>query len=444
MSFLGLVKRRQDGEEEQCLTCRTSDPSIQHTCERASRKRKLSSGVGCCSKWYIEKRAEELNWSFQYFFGDPDLAAVYVPNDVSAALPLWTSAPTSVDVDYIISCLDEGLFTAKSLSECLKAPTDEFWDCPVDDVLASVDALTSAARIYEDLPDSTLDIEITSKPLNQAKWFTKASSTLAQRFSCISMFEHGGLDIDPDELRGVIALSTGNSLFMAAQLLHDPWHIETHARTPIIHTIGNVGKAGVCFLVSPRNPLIQQPARGKWRLVRHTPFDGRLESDMTDTTLHLSFTGYEFPLRTTDSDTFDKEALFIGAAVRAFEGREWVADLDLLAAFSPESMVERLSPCCHLERERQTFKDLSMTSVNSWIEFLDAPTTPFVVCAKDNWISRLALYSVAIQTRRPLILAFDWMCWLCVKQIAEAWTEGVWPSDLEKCNDVANRLMVLC
>jgi len=72
-------------------------------------------------------------------------------------------------------------------------------------------------------------------------------------------------------------------------------------------------------LVSPREPPIYELEGDKWRLVRHVPFDGKLESNLADSSLHLSFTGYEFPRWTVDHGIVDKQTLFVEAAVRAFK-----------------------------------------------------------------------------------------------------------------------------
>jgi hypothetical protein len=429
-----------------CLICYDNSWPITYGCDRPSKKRRIDKSQGCCSKWYMPQLGDaphdRSHWSFEYFLGDPETAAVYVPMD-AAARPPWVSAPKVLEIDYVVSCLDQGYLTPESVSKWLHSPPEDFWNSDVKQILLSVSALVIAADIYKDLPSCTVDIGVTSKPLNQARWLTQNSKSVARQFSCIAMFENGGLDIDPEQLTNAVALSTGNSLHIAAHLLRDPWYQDHDNLT--IHTIGNVGKTGVCFLISPTEPLIYQPEKGMWQLIRHAAFDGRLESNIIDTTLHLSFTGYEFPLRTTDHDAFDKEAFFIGAALKAYGGREWVADLDILAALRSEDQVERLLPCVHPEECRQKFDHMTLTSVDSWIEFLDAPMTAFIVRAKGDWISRLALYAVAMQTRRPLILAFDWMCWLCVKNIAESWAppgeslDYLWSSD-----NPSKKLMILC
>jgi hypothetical protein len=222
------------------------------------------------------------------------------------------------------------------------------------------------------------------------------------------------------------------------------------------------------FLISPREPLVYEPERDKWQLVRHALFDGKLESNLADTSLHLSFTGYEFPYRTAEHGIVDKQAFFVEAAVRAFDKREWVADLDLCSAFRAAwsssqtlpsagprplwnlfdqtlSLLARLGRCNHSQYDQSEYRSLELTSVDSWIELLDAPTTRFIVRAKGDWLSRLAVFAVAMQTKRPVMLASDYVCWRCVELRGEILrpttnVKGSWAES----DGNAPALMILC
>src|SRR3954468_10511521 len=104
-------------------------------------------------------------------------------------------------------------------------------------------------------------------------------------------FRNADLNIYPTEFRHVMAISSGNSLYVATTLLHDPpsWASSIH---PIRHTIGNVGRPGIALLASPRDLIVKDRDRLKWRLIKHADFDGKLESNFQSTSLHLFFTGY--------------------------------------------------------------------------------------------------------------------------------------------------------
>jgi hypothetical protein len=413
---------------EICLACGNAFHLDDHPLFPPHKRRKVSYTAGCSSKWYIpwiqsfNCRNQLPTWSVYAAFGDVHTAALCLPTvrEGRAAGSQQEWLPQTLEIDYVISQLEQGAFSSESLSRHLNSPL-EFWKISGSSIEDSFTALLGVADVYKNLPDSTIDIEVTSTPLTDAKWHQTSSfaaTKLARDFSCIARFESGGIDIDPVELTDVIAISSGNSLHIAACCLRDPSEDQNSSR--VVHTIGNVGKPGMSFLISPKAPLIREPERDKWKLVRHAPFDGKLESNLTETTLHLSFTGYEFPLRTSDHGAFDKEASFVEAAVRAFERSEWVADVDLVGAFRrSEQLSMRLGLCNHSEEEQKNYKDLNLTSVDCWIELLDAPMTGFVVRAKGDWLSRLAVFAVSMQTERPLVIASKHVCWSCAKSMGE-------------------------
>jgi hypothetical protein len=465
-----------DGQEL-CSRCGNSFSMQRDELAHPTKKRKLSYERGCRSKWYMPTLGFFLGdgksptWSAYPVFGDKNIAAVCLPSPYDSSQEI--QLPQILDIDSVISYLEAGIFSVANLSKYLAEPGEEFWMFPTESILMSFQALLAASALYRDLPDSTISIEATTKCLKDAKWVRQSAtaSALMKNFSCIALFE-GGLDIDPTELEDVLAISSGNSLHIAAFCLQDPWDEAEPGR--IVHTVGNVGKPGMCFLISPKEPLVHEPERDKWQLVRHAPFDGKFESNLTDTSLHLSFTGYEFPVLTTDHGAFDKQAFFIEAAVRAFDRREWVADLDLNAAFNamyrysrnmqavdagfnfgrrgkplqdrPSApLVGRLAPCNHSNHEQSEYSHLELISVDSWIELLDAPTTAFIIRAKDDWLSRLAVFAVAMQTGRPVVIASDHVCWRCAEEMAEKLKPGTF--NIGHWTDTGSgrlALMVLC
>ena len=102
------------------------------------------------------------------------------------------------------------------------------------------------------------------------------------------------MEVPPAHLQNVIAISSGDSLYVAAQLLCDP---AADVKPYEIHrVIGNIGGAGLAFLIPPHNPMVRPPNSDSWTLVNHQSFDGKLENNFRSTTLHLGFSGYEFPM----------------------------------------------------------------------------------------------------------------------------------------------------
>lgn len=66
------------------------------------------------------------------------------------------------------------------------------------------------------------------------------------------MFEHGSLNIDPRDLAEVMALSAGNSIYVAMPLLCDPSDLTMSYE--VRRVMGNIGRAGVSFLSSAAQP----------------------------------------------------------------------------------------------------------------------------------------------------------------------------------------------
>lgn len=92
-------------------------------------------------------------------------------------------------------------------------------------------------------------------------------------------------------------------------------------------------------------------------------------------------------------------------------------------------VVKRLDDCNHSHEQRVAYEDLGLTSVDCWEEILDPPDNSYIVRAKDNWLARLALYSVAMQTLKPLILASTDLCWFCVRRASKQLLENDSASD---------------
>lgn len=89
--------------------------------------------------------------------------------------------------------------------------------------------------------------------------------------------------------------------------------------------------------------------------------------------MHLSFTSYELPCSPSRHGAFDQEALFVQAAIRAYEKGQWVADVDMLTVckmlFSGQHVAQLLD-CGYSLEDWDNYIHLNVTSVDSWLEFL--------------------------------------------------------------------------
>ena len=282
--------------------------------------------------------------------------------------------------------------------------------------VASLNALSFAAEVYSDLPDARVELSITKSALHNYHWASPTDKNLAhaRALSCIAACESGDLNIKPKELKEVMAISAGSSLYITPFLSSDPFSLLPSSI--IRRSIGNIGKKGIAFLVSLSDPNVKEPGYDSWQSVQHNEFNGKLEDNFPETSLHLSFTGYELPLNTGQHGLRDKEAYFLQAAVQAYERGVWVADLDILGALNNDSLyVKRLAKgCYHTSIEAGNIKVGPIISIDCWAELLDPPKIPSIVRSKGNWLARLATAVVAIQQKRTVLIAPEEVCWACV------------------------------
>ncbi|KAI1196657.1 hypothetical protein F5X97DRAFT_304374 [Nemania serpens] len=115
------------------------------------------------------------------------------------------------------------------------------------------------------------------------------SMSTEQLFSCVLLCENS-FDITPTRLGNVMAMSSGNSLFIHASLTMDPVH--PPRRTKIRHVMGNIGKPGTALLVPPIEPSMLMLGIEKWHLINFSAWDGQVTDCFADSSLHIWFTGF--------------------------------------------------------------------------------------------------------------------------------------------------------
>ena len=368
---------------------------------------------GCPYKRYIVKPHESVHLQPYYcWFGDPDIFGVYSPLGTE-------SYPTKPFIEEmplkdITMALRHNLFDDRALMHLLSeldSPKSEF-----NTHFRSLDALLIASDIYERLDGAKVDLRVISRPLYTAKWLWYPPSP-GRSFACIAMLEHGTANIDTKELTDVIALSIDNSLYIADYILRDPF--DSSKEGAITRTIGNIGRPGLSFLVSPKALQIKSPDYSSWKEINHADYNGETESNFQETSLHLRLTGYESPFVVGDHGLYDHEVFMLHAVVQAFDRGVWVADLDLASVMLAKSLGQlcrRLQPCNHSQAEHKNFHDFgTVMAIDSWDEFLDPPSNTFVVRAKDNWLARLAIAAVSSQKRQLVLLVSQYLCWQCIR-----------------------------
>ncbi|KAE9374640.1 hypothetical protein N431DRAFT_277613, partial [Stipitochalara longipes BDJ] len=300
-----------------------------------------------------------------------------------------------------------------------------------------------ATEIYKLLPDATISTTVVSQSLWLSKWLpahrehqshliSRVEITRAQAFACIAMFESGSCNLDPTGLQEAFALASGNSIYVAAPLLCDPF--EVPAPKEIRRVTGSIGRPGITILVPPGEPKCRPRNDESWFHVNHLPFDGTLENCFQQTTIHLSFTAYELPLSdgTHGQHIIDRPASIVETVVSVHDRGEWVADLDVLSALDQRKVnshcLTSLSCRCrdHSSKKRKSTpvfeeifdaKDALLMSIDNWDEFLDLPSgSVLVVRAYQNWLARLAFTVMSVNKAQQTLILPDDICWLCCKE----------------------------
>ncbi|KAL4733960.1 hypothetical protein BDV11DRAFT_213256 [Aspergillus similis] len=309
-----------------------------------------------------------------------------------------------------------------------------------DPALLALRGLSSIAALYEDSQSATVDIRVIKLDLSSARWLVSAGQVdeattdalsnvgrqlgpiqldYAASFACIAMMETGRFDLDPKELGSVTALSSGDSLYVPSSLLHDP--IDDSHRFRIQRLTGNIGRAGLAFLVPPSDPMIKcYDALNDWQLIDYAKFDGCLENNFASTSLQLSFTEATLPLNVGFSGGVDIEAYFLETLVSVYDSGQWVADLDVLKALESNS-VYRVSPCPDIKRDRRL---PNYTSVDRFAEMLCEYSGIGIIRASRNWQARLAATAICVAKGYGVVIMDEMACWSCVDIQVERASKG--------------------
>lgn len=243
-----------------------------------------------------------------------------------------------------------------------------------------------------------------------------------ETFALLAAFESGSLNPDPSTLSKVMAMSSGDSIFVAAQLLIDPLDSPGLNPSSISKIRGNIGKPGVAMLISPPELQVRPRNSANWRLINHAPFNSELIDSFQGTSLHLSFTEYSRPMDVGVHDVRDADIYFLEAYVQVFFKGQWIGDADIISSleseyidiFDPRLSTSEQSACEHQAKCLRAFR---LVAIDSWDEFVDSPSDEIIVRARNNWLARLAAASLSAQRQQKTIVmrCDDEICWPCVR-----------------------------
>lgn len=242
-------------------------------------------------------------------------------------------------------------------------------------------------------------------------------------FALLATFETGTLNPDPFALDKVMAMSSGDSIFVATHLLVDPWDSQDLSPSSICRIRGNIGRPGVAMMVPPPELQMRPRDSTNWQVINHAPFDGELLDSFAGTSLHLSFTEYNRPVDIGVHGVRDADMCFVEAYVQVrFKGK-WIGDIDIISGFEskyfqifdPRIDGSLGSSCSHTAQNIRAFR---VIAVDNWDEFIDNPQDGILFRAKDNWLARLAAANLSVQRHfKTIVLRTNYpICWPCVRE----------------------------
>lgn len=367
---------------------------------------------------------------FDYLCGDPETAAIYVrrhSNSIEEFL-LRPLPPYMAKLSEVKHVLESDAVQAEALIAYLDKRAPEIWpihDAEQSDCYKSLKVFEKVAEVYKQMPDATVAVSVLCQTLCCAHWAAYKSLSRSQTFACIAMFDSGTLNIEPRMLKKVMAMSSGNSIYVAAPLLCDPYEVPEPYE--IRRVVGNVGRAGIAMLIPPQNPRVREPKLESWNLINHADFNGTTEDCFKNTTLHLSFTGYEIPIDTGSHGRQDVEMFLLESLVSVHDQGQWVADLDVLKHVPRRRFRGGCSSddrCLSTSHSKSAVPPFQLTAIDSWEEFLDKPESVSIVRAHDNWAARLALTVLSLHQGQHTYVLKGIPCWCCMDLFFEPQQES--------------------
>ncbi|KAF7502646.1 hypothetical protein GJ744_005400 [Endocarpon pusillum] len=381
----------------------------------------------------------ESGYDFVFVIGDPETAALFVKNQDNKSRAIDSQSE------------DVGLRWLTKLFQDRKINRDTFVDTLClsigrlhvrdKDHLLNLKAFSAAAKTYKKPRDVTVDVRVLRQPLKNAQWrisserrstasdaepydflaagglepethdnLMSISLERSETFACICMFESGRFNIEPHRIENNVAISSVDSLFIAAPLLHDPGRLTGHSE--VERVTGNVGRAGIAFLVIPDKPMIRPQDLDVWNMINHEDYDSQRIDCFASTTLHLSFTGSMVPIDVGAASARDMEVYILESVVSVHDRGQWVADLNVTWDYG--QWMYASEPCRHGEGSAI---NLHLISIDNWVELLDQPLKHAVVRAHNNWQARLAATSICLGRDQPVrILPSAGFCGRCLTE----------------------------
>ncbi|KAK8108140.1 uncharacterized protein PG998_010153 [Apiospora kogelbergensis] len=370
--------------------------------------------------------------TYKYVYGDIDTAAVYAVvgnsahmlSDFSSTEGLW--------------CFYNDLFDEEKLARHVRVQSGP--------VIGALTLLSIASKVYSKLSreGATISCKLFKSPfkLEAVSDFYRYGRNDTSRFrsyqrdplidaafkddfsvSLIGYFETGRDVVkDNTELKDVIGLSVGDSLYIPSRVLEDPAPLQPAGQ--FTRLLGTINKPGFNILVSPQQPDCRDLSDVAWRR-SNTPFQGETEDYFNKTSMHLTFTEWKRPLHGESSIGLrDTEVMLLEGVVQVRDAGDWVADINIMKALRSTTLSwatqEKLVSCNH--GERPSGSEYHLTAIETWDQVIDCGDGSYVTRSHGNSHARLALTSVLvghfpINSIKVVVCPTGPVCWLCLQSM---------------------------
>jgi hypothetical protein len=263
--------------------------------------------------------------AYRVFAGDEESASLLV-REMEMRPPLKDFRSSKAELEDVCQIMDSDNVDAETLIDHLHRYLSQRELGRSSAHVKSLSALAATANVYKNFPGATVDVRVLRQHLDKALWVPQrrtvpaishiagydaskpypkpllsnqqaselqallpALLSRAETFACICMFDSGQFNLPPSTLENVMAMASGDSIYVSAFLLSDPAEHTDHGG--LKRVISNIGRPGIAFLTSPENPMIRPADLDTWKLVNRDEFDGQRQDCFASTSLHLSFTG---------------------------------------------------------------------------------------------------------------------------------------------------------
>ncbi|RWA14935.1 hypothetical protein EKO27_g222 [Xylaria grammica] len=313
-------------------------------------------------------------------------------------------------------------------------------------------AMTLIESLYRGMDNATIDVRAVQVNFAEAKWVRSAITQAGSKargkntvslqaagnrvpylhtdgvdtatcFACIAMMETGSYNLDAHELRNVFGLCASDSLYIASCLLRDP--ADRLKGPPVQRFTGNIGRAGMAFMVPPNEPEIRRyDLIDEWYQYDHNAFTGIMEDCFEGTSLHLSFSEASQAVNVNFSGGRDVEAYFLETLISVYNRKEWIAELDILGLVTSKNLKSSddlpRGKTCNCKDHSARGGPTVIIAIDNFAEMLVPPNQPGIIRAEGNWQARLAATALCLAKGYRVVIKAPNTCLACLVDMAMA------------------------